>query len=295
MALGSLLVILGEYDVPVPMLVFSDLDGTLLDHDNYSYEPVVPILDHLKDLGIPVIFNTSKTRAETQILCDELCMNDPFIVENGAAVVMPPQSGYPQRISGLNDRHEFVLAEPRSHILRKLNTLRRQGFRFESYQDWTVERLAQITNLKPEEARRSHARAFTEPVIWRDSDQQLELFKRLLNAQGLTVLKGGRFLHIMSGGGKGEAMKWMVAQWQSIHHARPIVLALGDGGNDVSMLNEADYAVVIKSPVNPYPEVTTAGEVIQTGAPGPHGWARAVRLILQTHGWPMPRRDRLIN
>ncbi len=280
--------------MPAPLLIFSDLDGTLLDHDTYSYEPVVPVLDHLKQLGIPVIFNTSKTRAETQILCDALDIHDPFIVENGAAVVVPTESGYLDKLSGLNDDHEFVLADPRSHILKKLNGLREKGFKFESYQDWSVDKLAQITKLKHEEARRSHQRAYTEPLIWRDSDEQLELFKRLLTAQGLTVLKGGRFLHIMSGGGKGEALKWLTAKWQSIHQARPIVVALGDGGNDVCMLNEADYAVVIKSPVNPYPEVTTAGEVIQTGATGPQGWAKAVQLILQTHGWPMPERDRLM-
>lgn len=281
--------------MPVPMILFSDLDGTLLDHDTYSYEPVVPLLDHLKDLGIPVIFNTSKTRAETQVLCNALDLKDPFIVENGSAVVIPSESPYRAHLSGLNDENEFVLAEPRAHILKKLNTLRKKGFRFESYQDWNVERLAKITSLTREEARLSLQRHYTEPLIWRDSEEQLVLFKRLLEAQGLVALKGGRFLHVMSGGGKGEAMKWMVAQWQRIHKARPIVVALGDGGNDVCMLNEADYAVVIKSPVNPYPEVTTAGEVIQTGATGPEGWARAVRLILQAHGWPMPLRDRLTN
>lgn len=281
--------------MPAPLLVFSDLDGTLLDHDTYSYEPVLPVLEHLKQLGIPLIFNTSKTRAETQVLCDELDIHDPFIVENGAAVVVPPESEYVGQLSGLNEDHEFVLAEPRSHILKKLNNLREKGFQFESYQDWSVDRLAHITKLKYEEAKRSHHRAYTEPVIWRDSEEQLALFKRLLVAQGLTVLKGGRFLHIMSGGGKGEAMKWLTAQWQRIHQARPIVVALGDGGNDVCMLNEADYAVVIKSPVNPYPEVTTAGEVIQTGAVGPHAWAKAVQMILQAHGWPVPERERLMN
>lgn len=281
--------------MPVPMILFSDLDGTLLDHDTYSYEPVVPLLDHLKDLDIPVIFNTSKTRAETQVLCNALDLKDPFIVENGSAVVVPSASPYIEHISGLNEEHEFVLAEPRDHILRKLNTLRKKGFRFESYQDWSVEQLAKITKLTREEARLSLQRNYTEPLLWRDSEQQLALFKRLLEAQGLVALKGGRFLHVMSGGGKGEAMKWMIAQWQRIHKARPIVVALGDGGNDVCMLNEADYAVVIKSPVNPYPEVTTAGEVIQTGATGPEGWVRSVRLILQAHGWPMPQRDRLTN
>lgn len=43
-------------------LVFTDLDGSLLDHHNYSYVNALPQLASLEQLGIPVIPATSKTR-----------------------------------------------------------------------------------------------------------------------------------------------------------------------------------------------------------------------------------------
>ena len=48
----------------IPLLVFTDLDGTLLDHDSYSFEPARPALARLRSAGVPVIPTTSKTLAE---------------------------------------------------------------------------------------------------------------------------------------------------------------------------------------------------------------------------------------
>ena len=53
---------------PVPptpaFVVFSDLDGTLLDHSTYSWKAAAPALAALRDRGIPLILASSKTSAE---------------------------------------------------------------------------------------------------------------------------------------------------------------------------------------------------------------------------------------
>jgi mannosyl-3-phosphoglycerate phosphatase len=46
------------------LMVVSDLDGTLLDHSDYSFDLVLPVLDRMDEAGIPLVVNTSKTRAE---------------------------------------------------------------------------------------------------------------------------------------------------------------------------------------------------------------------------------------
>jgi mannosyl-3-phosphoglycerate phosphatase len=68
------------------LLVFSDLDGTLLDHDTYSFETARPALAELKERGIPLVLATSKTRAETESVRSALGNRHPFVVENGGAV-----------------------------------------------------------------------------------------------------------------------------------------------------------------------------------------------------------------
>ena len=49
-------------------LVFTDLDGSLLDHHNYSYSDALPQLRQLERRGIPVIPASSKTRVEIERL-----------------------------------------------------------------------------------------------------------------------------------------------------------------------------------------------------------------------------------
>ena len=67
-----------------PLIVFTDLDGTLLDHETYSLEPARPALDRLASEGIPLILASSKTAAEIDRLRAEIgCADFPAIVENG--------------------------------------------------------------------------------------------------------------------------------------------------------------------------------------------------------------------
>lgn len=47
-------------------LVITDMDGCLLNHNDYHYDAVLPTLKQLNNDAIPVILNTSKTRFELE-------------------------------------------------------------------------------------------------------------------------------------------------------------------------------------------------------------------------------------
>ena len=70
-------------------LIFTDLDGSLLDHFDYSFAPAEPLLKQLEQQAIPVICTTSKTLPELLNLRKKLKNTHPFIVENGAAIYVP--------------------------------------------------------------------------------------------------------------------------------------------------------------------------------------------------------------
>ena len=67
-------------------IIFSDLDGTLLDHFTYQSIAASETLQQLQHANIPVILNTSKTFAELSIIREDLDLDTPFIIENGAAI-----------------------------------------------------------------------------------------------------------------------------------------------------------------------------------------------------------------
>ena len=83
------------------ILIFTDLDGSLLDHHSYSYSAAGPLLEDLRTADVPVIPVTSKTRAELQVLRTELQNRHPFIVENGAAVFMP-KACFPELVGNVD-------------------------------------------------------------------------------------------------------------------------------------------------------------------------------------------------
>ncbi|MFQ6092792.1 MAG: HAD hydrolase family protein [bacterium] len=68
------------------MIIFTDLDGTLLDRQAYSYREAEPALDLIKKRDIPLIFCSAKTRAQQEVYRKELDFHGRFIVEDGGAV-----------------------------------------------------------------------------------------------------------------------------------------------------------------------------------------------------------------
>ena len=70
-------------------IIFTDLDGTLLDHDTYSWKPAESALKLARKMNIPVIFCTSKTRAEVEIYRKSIGNKHPFIAESGEAIFIP--------------------------------------------------------------------------------------------------------------------------------------------------------------------------------------------------------------
>ena len=70
-------------------VIFTDLDGTLLDYTTYSYKKALEALRLLQVEEIPIIFCSAKTAAEQEEYRRELGIGDPFIVENGGAVFIP--------------------------------------------------------------------------------------------------------------------------------------------------------------------------------------------------------------
>ena len=71
------------------IIIFTDLDGTFLNHDDYSYNDSLLGVRKVLSENIPLIFTTSKTKVEVETLHERLKINEPFIIEKGAALFIP--------------------------------------------------------------------------------------------------------------------------------------------------------------------------------------------------------------
>ncbi|MBI5025340.1 MAG: HAD-IIB family hydrolase [Nitrospirae bacterium] len=71
------------------LIIFTDLDGTLLDYHTYSFEKAGPAIELLKKKDIPLVICSSKTRAEIEYYRKKLGNHHPFISENGGGIFIP--------------------------------------------------------------------------------------------------------------------------------------------------------------------------------------------------------------
>lgn len=246
-----------------PVLVFSDLDGTLLDHASYSWAAATDALTHLRGLGAGVVLATSKTAAEVAPLREAIGFADwPAIVENGGGLLWPEDP--PDQTGPVYQR-----------LRARLHSL---PAGFVGFGDMSVSEICDRTGLPEEEAKRAKSRRFSEPGIWTGPDGTLDAFVAAAKAAGLAVQRGGRFLSLSFGGTKADRMDDVIARY-----APRCTIALGDAPNDIQMLDRADYGVIVANPAAaPLPRLPgeASGRIRRTARPGPMGWSDATFDIL---------------
>lgn len=252
-----------------PALIFTDLDGTLLDHDSYGWAPAAPLLKRLTAHRIPVVLSSSKTAAEMIPLRESMGLGQmPVICENGAGVVWAQPNA-----DGAAYRRVRTALDALPPDLRD---------RFEGFGDMSSARLMALTGLSKTAAMQAADRAFSEPGLWHGPPGQEGLFCDHLAALGVLARRGGRFLTLSLGGTKADRMADITA-----HFGAPVTIALGDAPNDIEMLTKADYGIVVHNPHGPGLPVLPGeggGRIRRTDQPGPDGWSVGLAALLSEIG-----------
>ncbi|WP_336778783.1 mannosyl-3-phosphoglycerate phosphatase-related protein [Pantoea sp. USHLN256] len=254
------------------LMVVTDLDGSLLDHHDYNWDAASEWLARLKQHQIPLVICSSKTAAEIVPLQKRLGIaGAPFIAENGARVVFGGD--------------QILATEPGAAyrtLCQTLKTLQVQ-FRFDGFHQFSDADVARFTGLTLAEASQSRLREASEVVLWRDDEHRLAAFREALAEHHLALTQGGRFWHVMPvGTGKGIALAQIQQHLAEQEGQSRITLGLGDGPNDVPMLERVDYAVVIKGFSKTPVELqrTDSEHVYYTAHVGPQGWREGLDYFL---------------
>ncbi len=266
------------------LLIFTDLDGTLLCHHDYSAQPARDLVDRLHERAlVQVIPVTSKTQAELENLKDLPMLKGALAIsENGSVISAVDQFPF-----FLDDGLDvFLLSASYQQILDEIaslpSSLRR---RIRGFYDMTITEVLAETGLTSEDARRAKQRQATEPFLWSGSDSEMQTLRSKMVEAGIQIQRGGRFFHFTGKASKVDAMQMVV---EACRKNQPeidyITVALGDGPNDIAMIEAADFGVIIPNPDG----VTIASgqaNVRIASAPGPEGWVKAVTGILEELGF----------
>lgn len=281
---------------PTRTLVFTDLDGALLDHYSYSWAHAAQALERLRKQNIPLVFCTSKTRTEVKTLRRAMGNVHPFIVENGGAIVIP--AGYFPQVAPFGSKAKaftMIIGRPYEELIRELRRLAQEtGISVRGFHQMNDGEVARETGLSLREARMARQRETGEPFLFRDANPAaIRTFCRKAYERGYTISRGGRFWHFSGGCDKGLALSVLIGFFRTAWQTRIITFALGDSGNDLPMFRLVDRPILIPKPDGSFaPEVTRAmPRIARAKVPGPEGWAAALLQALPGRS-PRPRAPR---
>lgn len=271
---------------PGTIVVFTDLDGTLLDSSTYSFEAARAALDQLHARSIPIVVVSSKTQAEIAPLRTRLCNEHPFIVENGGAIVIP-SAYFPFKLDAPTAHGQYVLVElgtSYSVLRRALKEIEQElGVELRGYGDMSLEEVVIRTGLSRPEAELAMQRHYDEPFVVEDERYSLQALTQAIEARGLRWTKGDRFHHLMGMQDKGQALQYLIECYRrraADTGNRLFTVGIGNSLNDRPMLTAVDQPILVQQPDGSYePDIDLPG-LIRAPGPGPIGWNRAVLSLI---------------
>ncbi|KAJ8908240.1 hypothetical protein NDN08_008331 [Rhodosorus marinus] len=282
------------------IIIFSDVDGTLVDHSTYSPDRSLEAVRKLQQTGIRLVLCSSKTSSELKNLQSILGIEDqPFIAENGAVLYVPVKDVRdPSTDTVLSDYsvdtiersgepvYRVVLGDVRGVLLEKIRlTEKETGVCLTTYDDLTNDQVAKETGLGLADAVMAKRRQASQTIVAPLSPLDLKVVSTSLAVSGVHIETGGRFhsassIHLS----KGRAMRLLLRilnRGTSADTGSHLSVALGDAPNDFSMLGCADLSFLVKQHSGAWaPGAGEVDKLILVDGIGPEGWSMAITSLL---------------
>jgi len=261
------------------LVIFTDLDGTLLDQDSYSFERALPALRLIREKGIPLVFSSSKTRSEIEFYRKKMENDHPFVSENGGAVFIPEgyfsSSFLCHRKSGNYSVLELGTFYPQ--IVAVLDSVRKEtGVVVKGFFDLTAEEISSLCGLSLQEAGFAKDREYDEPFLIEGGEQEVETVRKKIREKGMNYVWGGRFHHILGNNDKGGAVGILKHLFEKEFLSISTV-GIGDNPNDLPMLLSVDYPIFLRENQTPLPEtLSSVQRLTVVDGRGPQAWNRVI-------------------
>ena len=220
-------------------IVFTDLDGTLLDA-KYSFKKALPALNILKELEIPLIICSSKTRAEIEVYRKKLNNNHAFISENGGAIFIPLNFFYETK----KEKYKIIeLGKSYKNLVNVFKKIKKQ-IPAKGFSDMTSKELSKHSGLSLKEAKLAKKREYDEAFVLENKKFEKKLL-RLIKKYKLNYTKGGKYYHLLGDNDKGKAVK-ILSELYKKKYKKILTIGLGDAKNDLPMLKSTNKSFFVK-------------------------------------------------
>ena len=251
--------------------VVSDVDGTLMDH-SYDFTPAKETIKLLQELAIPVILCTSKTAAEVKVIRKQLNLSDPYIVENGAAI-------YGEFLNKANG--EIILGERYEKLEEILSSISEEiNYHLIPLNKISDQEATDLTGLKGHSLELMRDRHWSMPFL-NPPEKMEEQIKNCCKKFKVEIFRGNRMSHMLSiYSNKGKAIN----ELKKYSNKPDIkIIGLGDSPNDLPLLMNSDFKIVIPSPNGPNLKLLDQlkdFEYTLASEPNGYGWQNEINKLI---------------
>ena len=251
--------------------VVSDVDGTLMDH-SYDLTPAKETIKSLQELSIPVILCTSKTAAEVKVIRKQLNLTDPYIVENGAAI-------YGESLKKVDG--EIILGEKYVKLEKILSRISNEvNYDLVPLNNISDKEATDLTGLKGDSLKLMRDRHWSMPFL-NPPESKNEEINSCCKRLNVEIFRGNRMSHMLSiNSNKGKAIK---ALKKYSNNPNIKIIGLGDSPNDLPLLLNSDYRIVIPSPGGPNLELLeklNGYKFTLASDPNGYGWKSEINKLI---------------
>ena len=264
-----------EIAIIMEKIIFTDLDGTLLDHNTYSYKEAEKSLEMINKNNIPLVICSSKTRSEIEFWREKIENTHPFISENGGGIFIPKNYFDSNFKYDKSDKKYFIIVLGKSYkkIIKSFKKLKKK-FNIIGFHEMSANEIAKDANLSIQQAKRTKRRDFDEPFKIIDGEEEEILIE--ISKLNLRCIKGGRYYHLTGPNDKGRAVMLLLDLYRN-KFDKIITIGIGDSENDFPMLDRLDHSYIVQQKNGEY----ISNKYITADGVGPVGWQKVVEMELK--------------
>ena len=255
------------------LIIFTDLDGSLLHRDNFKFDEIKDYIKNLIDNEIIIIPNTSKTEKEIEEFIKELGSDLPFISENGSSIsglnLINPN--FPKKIILSRNKEELIKIFD-SKVPEYLKT------KCKFISDMNSKQQNSILGLHNNDLKNALNRKYTIPLLFDGDKIEKNKLLKILKSSSLTMQEGGRVLNLGDNTDKVKSMNQVIKIYKKVE-SKIKVIAVGDNFNDLDMLRNCDIPCLVFNDQFKQEQINI-NNLIVSNKPSPEGWADVIKTAL---------------
>lgn len=202
-------------------------------------------------------------------------IDEPFIVENGSAIILPKHHDSDYFRNCTSDTLE-IGARVNDFKKKLETTLDVEGITYSTFDEMSPEEISSDCGLTLAQSKLAKKREYT--VTLKVDKTEEGRARRAIKQLGLNCSSGGRYLTVGQGGSKGAAVSKLNDMYSQTGDITSY--AFGDGENDLSMFSEVDYPILVQKTPGVWIE-TNIINVRKIPFAGPTGFVRGVEDIIK--------------